>query len=642
MGMVAADWVVVAVYFGALIATGIMSSFQNRGSVGGYFLAGQNVHFALVGASLFASNIGSGLFIGLAGSGAKDGIVVSAYELHAVYVLFMLGWVFLPVYKASGIYTMPEYLYKRFGGRRIRVYLAIISLVLYVTSKIAADLYAGSVFMDQALPGTTSLYVWVIILVVIAAIFTITGGLTAVMWTDTIQTVIMTVGAFVLMIISFKEVGGYDEMKRKYPLSLPNSAILNSSNPTYKYRTCNRPSKYWFQLMWPVDEGTPWTGLVFGLTVNAMWYWCNDQVIVQRVLAAKNMTHAKLGCVVASYLKITTMWLIIFPGMISRILYPNEVACNEPARCQQVCGKDNCADIAYPLLVVRLMPTGVLGLMMATMMSALISSLTSIFNSTSTIFTIDIWHRVRKGASDVELMLVGRLAVLVLIVISIIWVPVVRQKKTLFDYIQKMTAYLGAPVCATYVVAVLWNRATEPAIFWSMMSGTTVGVGRFIWEQFGVAEAKCGEDVTQPAGADAVLKLHFLHFGALLFAFTALLIVAISLVTKVPDEKFYMGMTFSTRHCPHVGEKDEYVEKDLPPQYFRKLMGDKTLQQQPFRVRVILWVCGVEDMVQPATNAVVDTMDRSIFEETRMSYVMHVNIGIALVFITAYWTFFSV
>ncbi|XP_070207628.1 sodium/glucose cotransporter 4-like [Littorina saxatilis] len=537
---------------------------------------------------------------------------------------------------------MPEYMFKRFGGRRIRVYLAIMSLALYVTTKIAADLYSGSVFMDQALPGTTTLYVWVIILVVIAAILTITGGLTAVMWTDTIQTAIMTVGAFVLMVLAFKEVGGYEEMKRKYPLSIPDTAILNSSNPTYKYRTCNRPSKFWFQLMWPAGEGTPWTGLVFGLTVNAVWYWCNDQVIVQRGLAAKNMTHAKMGCVLAAYLKIMPMWLFVFPGMISRILYPDDVACNEPARCQQICGKDNCADIAYPALVVRLMPNGVRGLMMATMMSALISSLTSIFNSTSTIFTIDIWHRVRRGASDVELMLVGRLAVLVLIVVSIIWVPVVRERKTLFEYIQKMTAYLGAPVCAAYVVAVLWKRATEPAIFWSMMSGTIVGVVRFFWEQYGVVGAKCGEDVTQPAGADAVLKLHFLHFGALLFVFTALLIVAISLVTKAPGEEFYMGKTFSTRHCLHVEEKEENVEKDLPPQYFRKLMGDKTLQQQPFRVRAILWMCGVENMVQPEENAVMHAMNRSIFEETRMSYVMHVNIGVALVFITGYWAFYSV
>ncbi|XP_066983889.1 sodium/glucose cotransporter 4-like isoform X2 [Macrobrachium rosenbergii] len=516
------------------------------------------MHWIPVGASLFASNIGSGHFIGLAGSGAASGIAVAGYEQSAVYILMLLGWLFVPVYMSSGVYTMPEYLRQRFGGQRIRVYLAFLALLLYIFTKISADLYAGALFIQMALNKTSEgwLYISIVMLLAIAALFTIAGGLTAVVWTDFVQTILMVVGAFILMGRSFAAVGGFQNLVEKYPYAMATYRALDESN-----KTCNRPPSDYMSLIRTITPGAsdyPWTGMVFGLAINSIWYWCTDQVIVQRTLASKNMSHAKAGCILASYLKFLPLWLLVFPGMAARVLFPETVGCSAPEVCKSICNKaSGCSDIAYVELVLNLLPTGLSGLMLAVMMAALMSSLTSIFNSASTIFTIDVWMWGRKRllkkseASDTELLIVGRVFVLVLVVISVIWIPVIQSlgNSQLFDYIQAISSFLAPPICAVYLLAMFWERTNEPGAFWGLMVGLAIGMLRFI-VQFSYVVPPCGSGLPDPRPdfVKAVVgNVHFLHFSCFLFLISAGVTIGVSLVTPpIPSECLYR-LTFWSR-----------------------------------------------------------------------------------------------
>ncbi|KAB7498069.1 Sodium/myo-inositol cotransporter 2, partial [Armadillidium nasatum] len=427
----------------------VKSSRRKNRSIGDYFLASKNMHWILVGSSLFASNIGSGHFIGLAGSAASSGIGVAGFELIAAFALMELGWLFVPVYFSSDVFTMPEYLRERFGGQRIRIYLAFLSLLLYIFTKISADLYAGALFIQIALNRTSTqwLYISIFILLAVAAIFTITGGLTAVLWTDFIQTILMIIGSLILMGFSFVKIGGFRNMfygnnkSRKWFLWCPTVGL-------YEFTSLPCPRGLRFTL--------DWNDNLYAYKLNV--------VIVQRSLASKNLTHAKAGCVLASFLKLLPLWLIVFPGMVARILFPDTVACADPEECMKICGSPvGCTNMAYAELVINLLPKGLCGLMLAVMMAALMSSLTSIFNSSSTIFTIDIWTRFRKNASDLELVIVGRIFVIVLVIISIVWIPIIQNSgnSRLFDYVNSISSFLAPPVCAVYLLAVFWPRANE-------------------------------------------------------------------------------------------------------------------------------------------------------------------------------------
>ncbi|CAF3783757.1 unnamed protein product [Rotaria sp. Silwood1] len=404
------DILVLLLYFLLIVGFGIWSSCKNRGSVGGYFLAGRTMNFILVGTSLFASNIGSGHFIGLSGSGASSGIAVADFEIGAVHWLMVLGWLFVPVYMKAEVFTMPQYIKMRYGGERIRVYLTCLALMLSIFTKISVDLYSGAIFLQQAL--NWNLYASVIALILLAAFFTVGGGLTAVIWTDFIQTVIMVVSAFILMIISFVRVGGMQQIRNLFPYALAYTTLHNTTE-------CGVPNEYYFSLIRPFDADLPWFGILFG--------------------------HG--------------------------VMY--EIGCADPDVCYQVCrSRNGCSDIAYPLLVLRLMPNAIRGLTLACMIAALMSSLTSIFNSSSTIFTIDIWQRFRQNAHDWELMIVGRVFVMFLVGISILWIPVIRaaQGARLFDYIQAVSSFLAPPVAACYLLGILWKRINEEVIYLDLLT----------------------------------------------------------------------------------------------------------------------------------------------------------------------------
>lgn len=605
------------------------------------------MHWIPVGASLFASNIGSGHFVGLAGSGAASGIGIAVFELNAIFILMLLGWFFVPVYTAAGVFTMPEYLRKRFGGQRIRVYLSVLALLLYVFTKLSADLFSGALFITQTFKDL-NLYVAVIILLAIAALFTITGGLTAVIWTDFIQVIIMIIGAFIMMVLSFIEVGGYESMIQKYFEAYPDTTINNYGNASYKYGKCGIPPRNAMHLMRAPDDGSlPWPGIMFGLTISSVWYWCSDQVIVQRALAAKNLSNAKAGTIFAGYLKFLPLWLMVFPGMISRILFKDTVGCGDPDKCEEVCGsRAGCSNIAFPRLVLGIMPTGLKGLMLAVMMSALISSLTSIFNSSSTLFTIDIWLRIRKRASDVELMIVGRSCVLILVAVSIVWIPIIQHISELFHYIQAITSFLAPPVCAVYVLAVFWKRTNEKGAFWGLMVGLVVGLIRFIWE-YTYTVPPCGDeaDDTRPA---IISKVHYLHFGILLFGICFIVTVVISLLTKPIEDKHLHRLTFWNRYSTETRE-DLDVEPERKHQHQdTKLdhLADEDWSTIPWYAKAFKWICGIEKMdeekqLTDEERKAIEAKQNSIHETKRWRMILNVNAMLLMTLAVFLWGFYA-
>ncbi|GAB1288744.1 Sodium/glucose cotransporter 4 [Apodemus speciosus] len=700
------DIVVVVIYFVFVLAVGIWSSIRaSRGTIGGYFLAGRSMTWWPIGASLMSSNVGSGLFIGLAGTGAAGGLAVGGFEWNATFLLLALGWIFVPVYIAAGVVTMPQYLKKRFGGQRIQVYMSVLSLILYIFTKISTDIFSGALFIQMALGW--NLYLSTVILLVVTAVYTIAGGLTAVIYTDALQTVIMVGGALVLMFLGFQEVGWYPGLQQLYRQAIPNITVPNT--------TCHLPRPDAFHLLRdPVNGDIPWPGLIFGLTVLATWCWCTDQVIVQRSLAAKSLSHAKGGSVLGGYLKILPMFFIVMPGMISRALYPDEVACVDPDICQRVCGaRVGCSNIAYPKLVMALMPVGIRdaeihnwkakqtykdcrsrawwrsplipalgrqrqadfcsrsqpglqrlrGLMIAVIMAALMSSLTSIFNSSSTLFAIDVWQRFRKQASEQELMVVGRLFIVFLVLISILWIPIIQSSNSgqLFDYIQSITSYLAPPITSLFLLAIFCKRVTEPGAFWGLMFGLVVGILRMILE-FSFSAPACGEVDRRPA----VLKdCHYLYFALLLSGLTAIIIVIISFFTEpIPDEKL-ARLTWWTRNCAisdlqkKASLNVNKTEGDSSPGLAERPVvegpaGDGEEANTTHRPEqpggswgkwLWNWFCGLpgapQQALSPAEKAVLEQKLTSIEEEPVWRCVCNINAIILLVINIFLWGYFA-
>ncbi|XP_069569767.1 sodium/myo-inositol cotransporter [Brachyistius frenatus] len=590
-GMEAADIAVVALYFVLLLVIGFLAMWKsNRSTVSGYFLAGRSMTWIVIGASLFVSNIGSEHFIGLAGSGAVSGFAVGAWEFNALLLLQLLGWVFIPVYIHSGVYTMPDYLSKRYGGNRLKVYFAFLSVLLYIFTKISVDLYAGALFIQESLGW--NLYVSIVLLISFTALLTVTGGLVAVLYTDALQAVLMIGGALTLAIISLVKVGGLEGVRTKYLQAVPNvSAIMASGNYTYSPSCRIEPKPDSLRLLrGPLDEVTPWPGFIFGQTPASIWYWCADQVIVQRVLAAKNIVHAKCSTLMAGFLKILPMFLIVIPGMISRILFPDEIACIGPEHCMAVCGSEaGCSNIAYPRLVMAVMPVGLRGLMMAVMIAALMSDLDSIFNSASTIFTLDIYQTVRSEASQRELLFVGRMFVVLMVGISIAWVPVIieMQGGQTYIYIQEIAGYLTPPIAALFLLGVFWKRCNETGAFWGGMTGFTLGVTRltlaFIYRQ-----PRCDQPDNRPA---FIINVHYMYFAAGLFWLSGLVAVVVSLCTPPPEEEQVRTTTlWGLRHIemvPMKGQEEMYrltensqcngdgsLRKEMPPDVRKEMCLD--------------------------------------------------------------------
>ncbi|XP_060075975.1 sodium/mannose cotransporter SLC5A10-like [Ylistrum balloti] len=560
-----ADILVLVLYFVAVLAIGLWSMRRpSRGNVKSYFLAGRSMPWLAVGASLFSSNIGSEHFVGLAGSGASSGIANIMFEWLPAMLILALGWYFIPVYISSGVYTLPEYMEKRLGGTRIRIYLCCLSLLLSIVTKLAVSMFAGSLFLQMATGW--NMYVSVIILLAVTGFYTILGGLTAVMYTDTFQTVVMTIGAFVLMGVGMKEIGSLENLQKRYMNSTATIQIVNS--------TCGLPRQDAFHIFLdPAGSEQPWPGLVVVSSLGCVAYWCCDQMIVQRALAARNLEHAKGGSVLAAALKILPLFLIVIPGMISRVLFPDEVACADPDECMRICENPvGCSNIAYPKMILELLPKGVRGFLMAVILSAIMSSLTSIFNSSSTLFTMDLWRRFRPRSTQRELLIVGRIVILFMCAVSIAWLPLIKgsQGGQLFNYINMLQANLMAPIGPAFMIAILWKRTTEMGIVGGLIISHVCGVIRIVLE-FTYPAPGCGEPETRPS---ILYKVHFLYFGTFLVLLTPFAIAAISIMTPPKDEKELEGLTWWTRvKAIHVSKEEE--ENDVEEGDFSSNVEDQ-------------------------------------------------------------------
>ena len=505
------DIAIILAYFVVVFAIGFYFSLKERTSAD-YFLAGRSVGWFAIGASLFVSNISTEHFIGLAGSGASSGLAVGHFEWLACLIVLLLGWVFVPFYLRSNVFTMPEFLELRFS-RGCAVYLAGVSILAYIFTKISVHLYAAGIVLERVVgwnPLTAAL-----ILVVATGVYTIAGGLAAVIYTDLVQTLILIAGAVILTLIGLDRVGGFAGLRAAVPES-------------------------YFHMIKPAsDPDFPWTGIFFGAPILGIWYWCTDQVIVQRVLSAKDEGHARAGTIFAGYLKILPVFMLVMPGLIAFALY------REAFTVQN--GQVLNGDIAYPMLVINLLPAGLVGVMIAALMAALMGAMSSVFNSASTLVTLDFYKKIAPHATERQLVNFGRGATGILVLLGVLWVPFIRLiSSQLFIYLQAVQAYISPPIAVCFVFGILWTRVNATGAITALVGGFVLGSLRFIFEVV---------DKTHRFDSPAIrwfVGMNFLHYAILMFVICAGILVFVSLMTPPPPRRKLAGLTFAT-----VNEKIE-------------------------------------------------------------------------------------
>jgi SSS family solute:Na+ symporter len=497
---------IIVVYFVIIFGIGVYFARKGRNSVD-YFLAGRNVGWFAIGASLFVSNISTEHFIGLAGSGATSGLAVGHFEWLACLILLILGWVFVPFYLRSNVFTMPEFLERRFN-RSCSVYLASISILAYIFTKISVHLYAAAIVLERVVgwdPLTAA-----VALVVATGIYTIIGGLSAVIYTELMQTLVLLAGAVILTVIGWSEVGGFSGLRAAVPADYF-SMIKPASHPEF-----------------------PWTGIFLGAPILGIWYWCTDQVIVQRVLSAKDEGHAKAGTIFAGFLKILPVFVLVLPGLIAFALYPQLFTTNAS-------GTVTNGDIAYPTLIVNLLPSGLVGLMVAALLAALMGGMASVFNSASTLVTLDFYKRVRPQASEKQLVFVGRIATGVLVVLGLLWVPFIKLLSSqLYIYLQSVQAYISPPIAACFILGILWTRLNGAGAISALLSGFVLGTLRFVLEVLDKGSH------FESGAVRWLLDMNFLHYAILMFVICAGVLVLVSLLTPEPERRKLAGLTFAT------------------------------------------------------------------------------------------------
>jgi SSS family solute:Na+ symporter len=501
--LAALDWIVIAVYFGLTFGVAIWATIVERASRGtstDYFLAGRDAGWFLVGGSLFASNIGSEHLVGLAGTGAASGVAVAHFELLASLVLLVLGWLFVPFYLASGVFTMPEFLERRYSTGA-RWYLAVISIIAYVLTKISVTIAAGGIVFE-ALMGI-NFWTGAMVVVAITGVYTIFGGLRAVLYTDLLQMFVLIGGAIAVTLVGLSALGGW-------------GAMVRTAGPE-------------FMDMWkPMsDPSFPWTGILFGAPILGIWYWCTDQFIVQRVLAAKDQNHARRGTIFAGYLKLLPLFIFVIPGIVAYALA-------QQGRLQLAA-----PDQALPTLVATLLPVGLRGLVVAGLLAALMSSLSSVFNSTSTLVTIDVYRKIRTVASERELVLVGQATTAVLVGLGLAWIPLMKLiSGQLYQYLQSVQAYISPPIAAVFLLGIMWRRVNATGAMAALLAGFVLGMGRLV--------AEIGKQRLSGA-LRAYADINFLHFAILLFVICSVILIVVSLLTPPPPPEKVAGLTLAAR-----------------------------------------------------------------------------------------------
>ncbi|CAH6789838.1 sodium/glucose cotransporter 1 [Phodopus roborovskii] len=523
-----------------------------------------------MGISIYSANIGSGHYMGMAGIGAASGVAVGALEWNTIFMVFVLGWIFVPIYSKAEVVTLPEYLRKRFGSLRIQLCFSFSFLLVYIFIRISMEIGFGAMFLKMV--WDTDIYQTMLVVLTITAIYTITGGLTAVAYVETLQAGIMILGSVLLMCYAFREVGGYRGLVKKYFQAIPSRT--QEGNWTAKPQ-CYMPRQDAFHIFRSGISGDiPWPGLILGATTVSLFYGCADQISVQRFLAAKSRLHMKGGCLLYGYLKLLPMFFMVMPGMISRILFSDQVACVVPSECQKFCGRQTgCSSLAYPALAIGVMPSGLKGFMLSTVCASIMSSLTSIFNSSSALFTLNIYTWIRPTATEKELMVAGRFFVIILLAVTIVWIPTIEiaSSETLFEYMQVLKSCLTPSMTAVFLLAVFCKRVNEQGAFWGLILGTSVGVFRLLAE-FSYGHPTCEERSKCPM---FICGLHYLYFGFFIFLITLLTILAISLATKPISDKHLHGLCWSLRNSR---QRRVALEKQLR----WKIFPNSTSQQGMF------------------------------------------------------------
>lgn len=494
------DWVVIAMYFLVIAALALWVMTRKQNNTEDYFLAGRNMGWFVVGASIFASNIGSEHVVGLAGAGAGGKIPMLIYELHA-WLVITLGWVFLPFYIRSGVFTMPEFLEKRFSAGT-RWFLSVFSLVAYVLTKISVTVYAGGIVIASIL--NIDFWTGALATVILTGVYTVLGGMRAVVYTETLQSMVLVIGAGTLTFIGLDAVGGLEGLR-------------TSLEPGYLNMW--RPAS---------DPDFPWPSLVITSSIVGTWYWCTDQYIVQRVLAAKNIKEGRRGTIFGGLLKLLPVFLFLIPGVIALALKnQGELHWDSP-------------DEAFASLLMNKMPAGLRGLVAAGLLAALMSSLASVFNSCSTLFTVDIYKKLRPNTPEKNLVNIGRIATVIVVILGILWIPIMQNiSGVLYEYLQSVQAYIAPPITAVFLLGIFHKRINSSGALGTLIVGLVLAFVRIGLELF-VEHLEPGSLIHTFASAN------FLTFAAWFFLFSVVFCVVVSLLTPAPHPEQIKGLTYGS------------------------------------------------------------------------------------------------
>lgn len=540
------DWIVVIIYFAIVAGISYWAMSKKEDSAEDYFLAGRHLGWFVIGASIFASNIGSEHLVGLAGSGATDGVALAHYELHA-WCLLVLGWVMVPFYMRSKVFTMPEFLERRFSPQA-RTMLSVISLIAYVLTKIAVGIFAGGIVFSVLLPdirffGLDSFWFGSILVIILTGIYTIIGGLRAVAYTEALQTVVLVIGSLLVTMYGLQALGGWDQLRE-----ICGSEMFNLWKPLVPegLESTWAPIRESGKMAWYFNDNYPWIGMLFCAPIIGLWYWCTDQYIVQRVLGAPNEGTARKGATAAAFLKLLPVFIFIIPGMICFALAKSG---QMPAIHQQLFDaqgnliRDN-AQQAFPLLVVNILPVGVRGIVVAGLLAALMSSLAGVFNASSTLFTMDFYSRFRPNATQNQLVWIGRVATAVMVIIGLLWIPVIQGGKGLYDYLQGVQAYLAPPIFVVFFLGIFMKRMNGKGCMASMIVGFAMGLFRLAVD----TPIKLYENFSYKEGSFfwIVNNIFFQYYSLLITLVCAVVFIGVSYATETPVYEKIAGLTFGT------------------------------------------------------------------------------------------------
>ncbi|MEE9167604.1 MAG: sodium:solute symporter [Candidatus Neomarinimicrobiota bacterium] len=540
------DWLVIGAYFLVLIGIASWTIKQRQDTSTDYFLAGRHLSWFIVGASIFASNIGSEHLVGLAGTGATDGVAMAHYELHA-WCLLVLGWVMVPFYSRSKVFTMPEFLEKRFSSAA-RTVLSVISLVAYILTKIAVGIFAGGIVFSVLLPemsfmGLDSFWIGSILVIVSTGIYAVLGGLRAVAYTEALQTIVLIIGSILVTFFGLQALGGWSELR-----AIAGSEMFNLWKPLVPagVESTWEPVREAGRMAWYFNDNYPWPGMLFCAPIIGLWYWTTDQYIVQRVLGAPNETEARRGTIAAAFLKLLPVFIFIIPGMIAFALAKSGQV---QALQDQLFGSDgqllrDNAQKAFPLLVAHVLPVGLRGIVVAGLLAALMSSLAGVFNASSTLFTMDFYSRLRPDVGQHQLVWVGRVATTVMVLIGLAWIPVIRGGRGLYDYLQGVQAYLAPPIFVVFFLGIFSKRLNAKGCLAALVTGFAMGLFRLAVDT--PVKLIRGFAYSEGSFLWVINNIFFQYYSLVIFVVCVGVMIVVSKLTEVPSYEKINGLTYGT------------------------------------------------------------------------------------------------